>query len=81
MRYKDYRKKRLRASILMYLSFCTGFVLMGTECRDLWMQLIALALMASCYGVTGLCYKYIDKLERRYRYYAGRYQHRSKRYA
>lgn len=81
MRYKVYRRKRALATAILYISFLSGFVLMGAECQDLRIQLMVIGIMFSCYGIAGLCYRYLNRLERRYRYYAGRHQHRSKRYA
>ncbi len=60
------------ASGLMSAAFCIGFIFLGVECDELWMQLTAIGLMFFCFGITGLCYRYLNKLERRYRYYVSK---------
>ena len=72
MRYKAYRRKRALATVILYISFLSGFVLMGAECQDLQLQLLVIGIMFSCYGIAGLCYGYLNRLERRYRYFKSR---------
>ena len=72
MRYKAYRRKRALATAIMYISFLSGFVLMGAECKDIQLQLIVIGIMFFCYGIAGLCYRYLNRLERRYRYFKSR---------
>ena len=72
MSYKVYRRKKVIAEVVMYGSFFAGFVLLGAEHRDLTIQFILCMLSFGCFGICGLSFNYIERLKRRYRYYANR---------
>lgn len=69
MRYKSYRKKRTMAKAAMYISGMICFVLMGVESDSLVLQGILIGVSGA---MTLASLRYIDILDRRYRYFTGR---------
>ena len=69
MSYKSYKKKKTMAQAAMYISGMMCFVLMGAESESLILHLI---LVGASGALALASLKYIDALDRRYRYYTGR---------
>ena len=69
MSYKSYRKKKTMAQAATYISGMMCFVLMGAESESLMLQIV---LVGSSGALALASLKYMDVLDRRYRYYTGR---------
>lgn len=69
MSYKSYRKKKIMARAAMYISGMVCFVLMGAETESLILQVILIGVSGAM-ALASL--RYMDALDRRYRYYTGR---------